>query len=221
MKTKNYFGYLLIFTLSFLFGINPLFAQNNASNSVKMNNQEATQTKAGVKANTTKESITEELKAKREALRIEAEARKAEIQAKVVENTENKIQTRNEVRNRIFSSFATMIENLSQINERIKSRIQKMKDDGISSSYAEEMITNAENQLLISINSTEEVNTKIDENATIEEIRKSIESTKSSLKEAHGYLLKAVNELKLQLAKEREEKTNSIIDVNVTGEVSE
>ena len=227
-----------------------LDAKANASLQTKAEVKSGTEIKANAELKTTaevkaqsalelqkrKEAASLELTQKKEELRQEVEKKKIELQkikeeAKVegaekkeeMKKTAEEIRSerREEVKKIIFANFTKVAENLSQISERINSRISKMKEAGSDVTVAEKLMINAESSLTAAISFSQDVKVKLESDTSVENVRETAEFARTAFRNSHKYLVETVNLLKTNLEKEREVKVNSITDVTVTGEAKE
>jgi hypothetical protein len=90
--------------------------------------------------------------------------------------------------------------NLAQISNRIKSRINKLeKETEINGSAALALVAKADTSIALAKTNSAKVQADVETEASIEIIKKDVAATKASLKEAHGYLVQAVKNIRSQM----------------------
>ena len=145
-----------------------------------------------------KEEIREEMKEKRTELRDEMQ----EVRAERIKKARVLVAT----------GFFQRVGNLSQIAERIETRIEKLQTAGVDTAMAEELLAKARTSLSEAKSAADSLKPLAESDGTLEEIKNQINAVKTSLKEAGGYLSQAVQNLKAKT----EAKTEVEVDADTT-----
>jgi chromosome segregation ATPase len=155
------------------------------------------ETKAALDAATTEE----EKKSILEAAKVEGKEKRAEVRELT---KEQKDEIRASKKFMFVKRFALIETKLSKAIEGIESRMQKMSEDGMDVSKAEEMVKAAKDEFSNFVSITgdmkvlleEKPETDEDRAAVKEKLQPLLESAKESLRSIHGNLKEAVQVLK-------------------------
>lgn len=109
-------------------------------------------------------------------------------------------EVKTKARTRVLNGLTHRTKNLSNIANRIKSRIEKLKALSVDTSKAEEFVAKAEESIALAKTNIIKVQASIENGDTLEVIKTNIVAVKDALKQAHTYLSQAVQELKMKMA---------------------
>jgi len=124
------------------------------------------------------------------------------------EQKEGKLkEVKRKMRTKVVNGLIHRTENLSNITNRIKTRIEKLKALSVNTSKAEELIVKAEESITLAKTNIIKVQTSIENGDTLEVIKTNIVAVKDALKQAHTYLSQAVQELKMKMAEKKTDTT--------------
>ena len=140
-----------------------------------------------------RKEMEEKIKAEREQTIAEMKERKEAIEKEMKDKKEamHKI-----ARTMIVRAFEKRSENLTQIASRIKTRMEKMKAEGIDTTVAAELVVKAETSIALSKTNADLAKAAAEGGDTIDNIKKYLSTAKESLKQAQAYLDQAIKDLK-------------------------
>lgn len=120
------------------------------------------------------------------------------------EQKEGKLkEIKKKIRNKVANGLIHRTENLSNITDRIKSRIEKLKALSVDTTKAEELVVKAEESITLAKTNIIKVQVSIENGDTLEVIKTNIVAVKDALKQTHTYLSQAVQELKMKMAEKK------------------
>ncbi len=190
---KKYLSLFVVLLLAFTTSVNTLVAEygSTVSGEIKV---EGTLTPEQREARE-KERAEFQLKmeAERQGQRTESERDREEKRGELKESLGD---MRLRARTMIANALLRRAENLAQISNRIKTRIEKLKTAGVDTEVAASLMVEADASIALSKTNAQKVKDAITNNDTLETIIINIKATKESLKKAHGYMRDAVKELK-------------------------
>lgn len=136
-----------------------------------------------------------------------------EVKKEEVKNLKDKVAQLKEVktkaRTRVLNGLIHRTENLSNIADRIKSRIEKLKALSVDTSKAEGLVAQAEESIVLAKTNITKIQTSIENGDALETIKTNIVAVKDALKQAHTYLSQAVQELKMKMAEKKTDTTST------------
>lgn len=160
-----------------------------------------------------RKELREGIKEDREDMKGASESEKGllkqDIEDKKGEIKDKKEEMKKEIRENIAMNFEKRIENITNISNRVKARIAKVKAKGVDMTIATDLEAKAEVSIAQAKELSAKVKASIDAGATKEEIKANIQAVKDALKQAHTYLKDAVKEIKSKVEAKTPETEDS------------
>lgn len=165
-----------------------------------------------------RKELREGIKEDREDMKGASESEKGllkqDIEDKRGEIKDKKEEMKKEIRENIAMNFMKRIENLTNISNRIKIRIAKMKARGFDMAVAADFQTKADASIAQAKELTIKAKASIDAGASKEEIKANIKAVKDALKQAHTYLKDSVKEIKAKVETKTTTTTSTTVNTN-------
>lgn len=193
----------------FAFILSPMLvsAQQNSMNNTGISLQNAEELKAKIKNQEQLQIHLENREQNREELRARFEEKKMQLtqnrEERRVRLEEKKRQIAKNLADNIFRRFENFLDRLSRISERISERLDILTDKGLDVSDQEDMLAEANAELVIVSEDIAEAkilfDTEISNETSKEELRAIIETAKESLRNAHSSYVDVISSIKAGL----------------------
>lgn len=164
-----------------------------------------------IKRNQLREELRLKLEGRMEERAEHREEAKEERQEKKEEMKGTAEEMRIRARTWVANALLQRAENLAQISTRIKTRIEKLKADGVDTAAATAFVVQADASIELSKVNAQKVKDGVTNGDTLETIKINIDASKEAMKEAHGYLRQAVESLKTKIELKIEAAVNASI----------
>ena len=192
---------MLVLALAFVVSVKTIRAED----STEVNDDDSAKSTLSQEKEDQPEIQKEEAKKVGEKQKEEAEEKNKESKGKTLE--EKKVMQL-EARTKVANGMMQRTENLSNIINRIKTRIEKIKLIPVDTTNAESLVVKAEESIALAKIKITAVQTAITNGDTLETIKANIVAVKDALKQAHSFMSQIVQDLKSKI-KEQKEKTDS------------
>ncbi|PIQ66829.1 MAG: hypothetical protein COV95_02020 [Candidatus Zambryskibacteria bacterium CG11_big_fil_rev_8_21_14_0_20_40_24] len=159
---------------------------------------------------TRRSAATEQAQERRAEQEQRAETRQ---ENREIRRTEGRIRAEERIRNfskSMIRRFESAIAWLEKMTERIETRIAKLKSEGVDTSVSERFVADAKDKIQIAKDKVSDLPTAIEEamntddlRGSFERVRTLVKEAKDAIKEAHADLVKAINNLKPGLNREK------------------